>query len=199
MLEKDQRLKDRIPIDPVSHGLFEAVGDGILLAKLINKAVPDTVDERAMNQGSSLNVYQMNENQNLVINAAKAIGCKVVNIHNEDLIEGREHLVLGLVWQIVRIQLLGQINLKEHPELVRLLEEGEELSDLLKLPPDQLLLRWINFHLKNAGETRRVRNFGDDLKDSHCYTILLNQIDSSKCDLRALKESSPTKRAREEL
>jgi hypothetical protein len=56
-------------------------------------------------------------------------------------------------------------------------------------------LRWINFHLKNAGETRLVRNFGEDLKDSHAYTILLNQIDSSKCDKRALAQTDPLERA----
>jgi len=194
-LAYDDRLKDKLPMDVNTDAIFRAVNDGILLSKLINKAVPDTVDERALNLGQTLNIYQMNENQNLVINAAKAIGCKVVNIHNEDLIEGREHLVLGLVWQIVRIQLLSMINLKEHPELVRLLEPGEELSDLLKLPADQLLLRWINFHLKNAGDPRRVKNFSDDLKDSHAYTVLLNQIDPSKCHKKALDESDMTKRA----
>ena len=85
-LKSDDRLSDRLPLNVTSDALFQAVGDGILLCKLINKAVPDTVDERALNMGKTLNVYQMNENQNLVINAAKGIGCKVVNIHNEDLI-----------------------------------------------------------------------------------------------------------------
>jgi plastin-1 len=195
VLKDDERLRDRLPLDSQSDALFTAVSDGILLCKLINKAVPDTVDERALNMKDKLNVYHINENQNLVINAAKAIGCKVVNIHNDDLIEGTVHIVLGLVWQIVRIQLLSQINLKNHPELVRLLEEGEDLSMLLKLPADQLLLRWLNFHLKAAGDSRRVRNFGDDLKDSHVYTVVLNQIDSKVCDLNALKENDATKRA----
>ena len=195
VLAGDARLADRLPLDPASDALFRAVGDGILLCKLMNKAEPDTVDERALNLGGKLNVYQVNENQNIAVNAAKAIGCKVVNVHNEDLIEGREHIVLGVVWQIVRIQLLRQINLKSHPELVRLLEEGEELSDLLKLPPDQILLRWLNFHLKAAGDARRARNFGDDLKDSHVYTVVLNQIAPKDCDKAALAEPDPLKRA----
>jgi len=193
LLANDEAVSSLLPLE--GEGIFRAVNDGILLSKLINKAVPDTVDERALNAGHDLNIYQKNENQNIVIAAAKAIGCKVVNVHNEDLIEGREHIVLGLVWQIVRIQLLAQINLKEHPELVRLLEPGEELSDLLKLPADQLLLRWINYHLKNAGETRRVKNFGSDLQDSRVYTILLNQISPSLCDKKALDEPDETKRA----
>ena len=195
VLAGDARLADRLPLDPTTDALFRAVGDGLLLCKLINKAQPDTIDERALNQGEKLNVYQVNENQNIAVNAAKAIGCKVVNVHNEDLIEGREHIVLGLVWQIVRIQLLSQINLHTRPELVRLLEPGEELSDLLKLPPDQLLLRWLNFHLKAAGDARRVKNFGDDLKDSHVYTVVLNQISPKTCSLDALKADDLAKRA----
>jgi len=85
-LAHDERLADRLPMDASSEAVFKAVADGLLLCKLMNKAVPETVDERALNTGKNLNIYQMNENQNLVINAAKAIGCKVVNIHNEDLI-----------------------------------------------------------------------------------------------------------------
>ena len=195
ILATDERLTDRLPLDPHTQALFQAVGDGLLLCKLINKAQPDTVDERVLNLQPKLNVYQINENLNVAINAAKAIGCKVVNVHNEDIIDGREHIILGLVWQIVRIQLLSQINLKSHPELVRLLEAGEELADLLKLPPDQILLRWLNFHLKQAGDSRRVRNFGDDLKDSHVYTVVLNQIQPKTCDLSALTLDDPIERA----
>ena len=53
---------------------------------------------------------------------------------------------------------------------------GEDLSDLLALSPEEILLRWFNYHLEQAGSTRRVRNFGKDINDSECYTILLNQI-----------------------
>jgi hypothetical protein len=40
----------------------------------------------------------------------------------QDLLEGRPILVLGLLWQIIKIQLLGSVSLKAHPELVRLLQ-----------------------------------------------------------------------------
>ena len=53
---------------------------------------------------------------------------------------------------------------------------GETLEDLLALSPEEILLRWFNYHLKEAGSTRRVNNFSGDIKDSECYTILLNQI-----------------------
>lgn len=97
------------------------------------------------------------------------------------------------------MQLLNTINLKNHPELVRLLAEGEELADLLKLPPDQLLLRWFNYHLKRAGHPKTITNFGMDVKDSEAYTILLNQIAPQKCDKSALNEKDLTKRAEKVL
>jgi len=195
-LKGDPHLK-MLPLDPNSMDLFSGVADGIMLCKLINKAVPDTVDVRALNiKKRKLNTWEIQENNNLVINAAKAIGCKVVNVHNEDLIGGTPHLVLGLIWQIVKIQLLAAISLKEHPELVRLLREGEELSDLMALPPDQILLRWFNFHLEAAGSERRVHNFGNDLKDSECYTILLHQIaPAGVCDKQALSTADRRERA----
>jgi len=62
------------------------------------------------------------------------------------------------------------------PGLARLLEEGETLEDLMALPIEQILLRWMNYHLKNAGHPRRVGNFGKDIKDSEAYTVLIKQI-----------------------
>lgn len=70
------------------------------MAKLINDAVPATIDERVLNVGKKLSVFQTTENNNVVVNSAKAIGCSVVNIGSSDLIEGKEHLVLGLIWQV---------------------------------------------------------------------------------------------------
>jgi plastin-1 len=82
---------------------------------------------------------------------------------------------------------------------MRLLVDGEEMSDLLKLPPDQLLMRWFNYHLAKQGSDRRIRNFGPDLKDSECYTLLLNSISPKECDKKALAENDMTKRAQHVL
>lgn len=98
--------------------------------------MPDTIDERVLNKGNNINTFQMTENNNVVINSAKAIGCSVVNIGSQDLIEGRAHLVLGLVWQIIKIGLFAKVDLLHHPELFRLLKAGETLDDLLKVLGD---------------------------------------------------------------
>jgi len=194
----DPDLDYLLPIDSSGIDLCEKVKDGILLAKFINIAVPDTIDERALNKKKDkLSLFQINENQNLVISAAASIGVQTVNVGATELTDGAKHphLVLGIVWQLVKIQLLNSINLKNHPELMRLLEDGEELSDLMKLPPDQLLLRWFNYHLKNANHPRRVKNFSSDVKDSENYTVLLHQIAPGTCDKSALSTNDMTSRA----
>jgi plastin-1 len=131
--------------------------DGLILCKLINDSVPDTIDTRVLNipRQKPLNAFQMTENNNIVITSAKAIGCSVVNIGSTDIAEGTEHLIMGLIWQVIRKGLLGRVSIKEHPELYRLLNDGETIDELLRLPPDQILLRWFNYHLKAANWPRK--------------------------------------------
>ncbi|KAK2941068.1 putative actin bundling protein [Blattamonas nauphoetae] len=193
-LADDPDLKDVLPVDSSGEDIFKVVHDGILLSKMINCAKEGSLDERALNKKKPLNIYKIQENQNLCINSAKGIGCQVINIGAQDMIEGRPMLVFALMWQIIRIKLLSGINLVQHPELYRLLEDGETLEDFLKLPPEQILLRWFNYHLKAANHPRRVTNFTSDVKDGENYTVLLHQIAPEHCDLAGLQESNLEKR-----
>ena len=61
----------------------------LFCSKLINLAVPGTIDERAINTKKILNPWERNENLTLGLNSAKAIGCTVVNIGTQDIAEGR--------------------------------------------------------------------------------------------------------------
>ncbi|CAM4617791.1 plastin-3 isoform X2 [Caretta caretta] len=173
-LENDPDCRHVIPMNPNTDDLFKAVGDGIVLCKMINLSVPDTIDERAINK-KKLTPFIIQENLNLALNSASAIGCHVVNIGAEDLREGKPHLVLGLLWQIIKIGLFADIELSRNEALAALLRDGETLEDLMKLSPEELLLRWANFHLENAG-WQKINNFSSDIKDSRAYFHLLNQI-----------------------
>uniref|UniRef100_A0A4W4EZ63 Plastin-3 n=1 Tax=Electrophorus electricus TaxID=8005 RepID=A0A4W4EZ63_ELEEL len=173
-LEKDPDCKHVLPMNPNTDDLFKAVGDGVVLCKMINLSVPDTIDERTINK-KKLTPFTTQENLNLALNSASAIGCHVVNIGAMDLREGKPHLVLGLLWQIIKIGLFADIELSRNEALAALLREGETLEDLMKLSPEELLLRWANFHLENAG-WHKINNFSSDIKDSRAYFHLLNQI-----------------------
>jgi plastin-3 len=174
-LAPDPDLKRLVPISPNDGDLYNKIQDGLVICKLINLAVPETIDERAINK-KNLNTYTKRENQTLALMSAQAIGCNIVNIDADDLAKGKPHLVLGLLWQIIRIGLFSQIDLHHVPGLFRLLREDETLDDLRKLSPEQILMRWVNYHLERAGVERRLNNFTTDVMDSELYTYLLNQI-----------------------
>lgn len=203
VLADDPDIGSRLPFDTETFQIFDECRDGLVLSKLINDSVPNTIDTRVLNmpgqKKKSLNNFQMSENANIVINSAKAIGCVVVNVHSEDIIDGKEHLILGLIWQIIRRGLLSKVDIKYHPELYRLLEDDESLEQFLRLPPEQILLRWFNYHLKNAGSQRRVANFSKDISDGENYTVLLHQLQPEHCDLSPLQTSDLAVRAEQVL
>ena len=196
-LADDPVCKKYLPIDPDTNEVFDRIKDGVLLCKLINKAQEGTIDERVINTKDNMNIFQQVENLNLAISAAKSIGLNVIGLNYEQISSGKNYImVLGLMWQVVKIVVLSNIHLKHHPELIRLLNPGEQLSDLLKLSPEQLLLRWFNYHLKAAGYEKKITNFSGDVKDSEKYTILLNQLNKNLCDKSALDEPDKKKRAK---
>ncbi|XP_049376017.1 fimbrin-1-like [Solanum verrucosum] len=194
-LRDDPFLKQFLPIDPASNALFDLAKDGVLLCKLINVAVPGTIDERAINMKRVINPWERNENHTLCLNSAKAIGCTVVNIGTQDLVEGRPHLVLGLISQIIKIQLLADLNLRKTPQLVELVEDSNDVEELMGLAPEKLLLKWMNFHLKKAGYKKTVANFSSDLKDGEAYAYLLNVLAPEHCSPATLDVKDPTERA----
>ncbi|KAG9051327.1 hypothetical protein FS837_009594 [Tulasnella sp. UAMH 9824] len=201
VLDGDTDIGNRLPIPTDTMQLFDECRDGLILSKLINDSVPDTIDTRVLNVPKSkpLNAFQITENNNIVIMSAKAIGCSVVNIGPQDIADGKEILILGLIWQIIRKGLLSRVDIKFHPELYRLLYEDEKLEDFLKLPPDQILLRWFNYHLKAAGSKRKVNNFSKDVMDGENYTVLLNQLKPDVCSLAPLQTTDLPTRAEQVL
>ena len=96
----------------------------------------------------------------------------------------QNQLVLG--W--LQIGLFNQITIEQCPGLVLLLGEDEKIEDLLRMAPETILMRWVNYHLAKAGVDRRLANFTSDIKDSFIYTHLLNQISpkDANVDLNAL-------------
>ncbi|KAM0682158.1 fimbrin [Mitosporidium daphniae] len=133
VLGSDMHLSHLLPLALDGSSLFEACKDGLLLCKLLNSVAPLTIDDRVLNYHQPcmpLSLFHKTENINVAVQSAKSLGCSTVNIGPQDILEGRPHLILGLV------------SLQCHPELFRLLGEGEEIEDLLRLPPEKLLLRW---------------------------------------------------------
>ncbi|CAN7055886.1 unnamed protein product [Brassica oleracea var. botrytis] len=171
-LRDDPFLKSYLPIHPATNAFFDLVKDGVLLCKLINLAVPGTIDERAINTKKILNPWERNENLTLGLNSAKAIGCTVVNIGTQDIAEGRPYLVLGLISQIIKIQMLADLNFKKTPSLFQLVDDTQDAEELMGLAPE---------------------------KDGEAYAYLLNALAPEHSSHVALETKDPTERAKKVL
>ncbi|TNN06752.1 Plastin-3 [Schistosoma japonicum] len=172
----DPECKRYLPFQSDGSDLYDKCKDGIILCKIINCSIPNTIDHRAINRHLPLTTYQMHENITLALNSARAIGCNVVNIGAGDIWNGTKHLLLGLLWQVIKIGLLKQINVVAHAELATLLEGEETINDFAKLSPEEILIRWVNYHLKDTESGTRMENFSFDVRNSEVYAYLVEKI-----------------------
>ena len=78
-------------------------------------------------------------------------------------------MVLGVLWQLVKLDLflkVGDIAKKVGSEF------GAKSTDA----PEDILLRWVNFNLKQANHPKTISNFGNDIKvDTNSSFILITQ------------------------
>eukprot|EP00903_Cladosiphon_okamuranus_P019699 g18102.t1 len=181
-LTGDPFLKHILPLDPGGADFFDSFKDGVLMCRIVCLAIPGSIADAEINAVTGdepLSLYRSNENLNVALQAAEAGGLQVVNIGASDIIQGRPASILGLTWQLIRVHLLAQINLKGCPDLIHLMEEGEEKEEFFKLPVEEVLLRWFNHHLRWGGSERRVSNFGEDLADGKCYLTLVKELNDN--------------------
>lgn len=189
----DELVQERLPINPENDDLFHATSDGLLMIHMLNHIEKDCIDMRTVNKGSNLNIYKVRENLDQAFAVAKTM-IKVIGVDTQTFLDKTSYLMLGVLWQLVRLVSMKTIQLSDCPEIYRLLKDGEELNDLGKLKPEQVLVRWMNFHLRNAGQPE-ITNLGADLKDSRSLLYVLNQLDSNNCTLDALEEADEVERA----
>jgi len=110
---------------------------------------------------AGLNTFKIHENQHNFIEAAKKTkGLVVVNIRSQELAQGREHghLVLGLIWQIVKASLLQRI-------AAITADKESKLEDIL--------LHWVNDQIS---EDKKVSNLSSDMKNGRAYLCLLQSL-----------------------
>jgi len=198
-LAKDEYVGDRFPIDPESDDLWHVMYDGMVLIRALCAVDKDAVDMRTVNMGKNgiVNTFETHQNIDLGLAAAKG-RIKLVGIDATAFLEKKPHLLLGVTFQLARMLALQNVQLKNCPELFRLLEEGETLEDLLKLPPEHILIRWVNYHCRAAGHPeKQIKNLGSDLKDSQSIYYVLNQLDKQHCPLTHIDEPDQVKRAQE--
>ncbi len=102
-----------------------------------------------------------------------------MGVNPKQFVERNSSTVLNASFMLLRLVVSNHLSLKDTPELFRLCKEDEELKDLQKLKSEEILIRWINYHLMKNGQDRRIANLGKDLTDSFALTHVLNRLDKS--------------------
>ena len=102
--------------------------------------------------------------------------------------------MLDIIGQLLRLIVIKQVTFHDCPEMVILAEDGEEPADLHNLLPEQILLRWVNYHLKKEEEPP-ISNLDEDLKDCETFLRIMKHIDHTKCTTDGIEENDPVKRA----
>lgn len=213
----DSDLEYCMPLHEGSSDMLFKLKDGLLISKFINKCVPHTIDERALNlpQDGILDSDSMMENLTMAIGSAKAIGIPISDDRalEEQLLNPTDpDLILEFLFGLIKTKYFQCISVRQRPELIEICDNPEtglsglklkEIDvDVLKgLDRDSLLMRWINWHriAEAAGKLDSLsKDWGEDLSDSTAYSAILSRIAECKHDASAMEDKSKTdgKRAR---
>jgi plastin-1 len=66
--------------------------------------------------------------------------------------------------------------LKRHPEIIVLRKEDEPEDIMQRLGYEEILIRWLNYHIKKNGGDKFVKNLGKDLVDGNAYGHVLQNV-----------------------
>ena len=163
-------------VEPAVFNLFNDLRDGLAILQAFDKIAPGSVVWRRVakpkeggvkpyvepvegeegeedigvtpNQ-STLSRFKMVENCNYSVELAKQNGMHLVGIQGADIVDGNKTLVLGLVWQLMRMSITRTLQSLSKGG------QGRPISD-------QEILKWANTTVQKAKPTARaIRSFKD--------------------------------------
>lgn len=87
------------------NNLYADLQDGVILCKVIDKIQPGIVDWKKVSLEPK-NKFVKIGNTKHVIDCCKKLGISTVNVSGEDILAGNKKLILGIVWQLMRENIL---------------------------------------------------------------------------------------------
>jgi len=160
-------------VDPAVFNLFENVKDGLILLQAFDKILPpgavvwrrvskpkggvsepsnfgsegEGEDIGVTPNQSKLSRFKQVENTNYVVELGKQNGITLVGIQGADIVDGSKTLILGLVWQLMRMNIIQT--------LTALSKSNRPISDTE-------MLRWANTTAQKAKPSvKTIRSFKD--------------------------------------
>ena len=91
--------------------------------------------------------------------------------------------MLEIIGQLLCIIETKEINFQEVPEIICLAKDGEEMTKFVKLQPDEILLRWVNYHLAKVNFEFDIEDLDNCLTDPDILMFVMNSLDNEKCPI----------------
>lgn len=141
-----------LDVQPVVQSFFEDLKDGTILLQAYDKVIPNSVNWRHVNkprEGQELMRFKALENTNYVVELGKANSFSLPGIQGADITDGQRTLTLGLVWQLMRRDIVSTLK-----GLAQRLGK-RDISD-------SDMIRWANdMAKKGSGKGTQIRSFKD--------------------------------------
>lgn len=130
------------------------------------KVIPGVVDFKHVNKrpssGAEMSRFKALENTNYAVELGKANRFSLVGIEGSDILDGNKLLTLGLVWQLMRRNIVNTMN--------TLATSGRDMNDAQ-------ILKWAQDQVAKGGKNSTVRSFKDSsLATGHFLLDVLHGI-----------------------
>lgn len=163
-----------LDVKPVVQSFFEDLKDGTVLLQAYDKVIPGSVNFRHVNKppatGAEMSRFKAVENTNYVVEIGKSERFSLVGIQGADITDGQKTLTLGLVWQLMRRDIVSTLG-----NLAKALGK-RDISDAD-------MVKWGNDMSRKAGRSSAIRSFKDSSLGNAIFLLdVLSGMKSSYVD-----------------
>jgi plastin-1 len=163
-----------LDVQPTVNSLFDDLRDGTILMQAYDKVIPGSVNFRHVNKppahGGEMSRFKAVENTNYAIELGKQNRFSLVGVQGADITDGQRTLTLGLVWQLMRRDIINTLSTLAQRMGKR------ELSD-------SDMIKWANEMSRKGGRNSSIRSFKDSSIGSGVFLLdVLNGMKSSYVD-----------------
>lgn len=151
-----------LDVQPVVQSFFEDLKDGTILLQAYDKVIPNSVNWRHVNKrpahGGELMRFKALENTNYAVELGLQNRFSLPGIQGADITDGQRTLTLGLVWQLMRKDIINTLQ-----GLAQRLGK-REISD-----PD--MIRWANDMARKGAKGTQIRSFKDSSLSNSIFLL----------------------------
>jgi plastin-1 len=162
-----------LDVQPPVQSFFDDLRDGAVLLQAYDKVIPGSVNWRHVNKapaGGQISRFKAVENTNYAVELGRQHGFSLVGIQGADVTDGQRTLTLGLVWQLMRRDIVATLSA---------LAQRLGKRDIA----DADMVRWANDMSRKGGRNSAVRSFKDSTLGSGVFLLdVLNGMKSAYVD-----------------